>query len=356
MKFVFGGGGTGGHVVPALALADELTARRHACSFIGNDGSVEARLCSANGYHLDIIKVQKLYRSLTRENLLFPYYLARSMFQSVQLLKQIRPEAVICTGGFVAGPVALAASMLKIPLFFHESNSYPGLVTRFMARKITRIYISFASTRNYLPKARLEHLGIPLKKKTPGEFELSRVGLNDSLPTILISGGSQGSVAINNVVDKALPEIIRQGYQLLWQSGATSYEQYATKHQNTPGVYIFAFSPDLPQMQNKAIFAITRAGAMTIAELEQNKVPAILIPLPTAAGNHQYFNAIEQQNKGIAILLPQNLLSPASLLEAIARMQTELSKYKDNLAKLPPNTASTRIVDSILDQLTPLSK
>jgi len=337
--------------VPALALADELQARGHECSFIGNANSVEARLCAANGYHLDIIKVQKLYRSITWDNFLFPYYLARSVFQAVNLLKRLRPQAVICTGGFVAGPVALAASLMKIPLFFHESNSFPGLVTRFMARRITCIYISFASTRRYLPKAHLEHLGIPLKQKVLNRFELSGIGLADNIPTILVSGGSQGSVAINNVIDLALPEIIKQGYQLLWQTGAISFEKYASKHQNTPGVYIFAFSPDLPQMQSKAIFAITRAGAMTIAELEENKVPAILIPLPTAAENHQYYNAREQQEKGVAILLPQNQLTPASLMEAINLLKAELINYRNALGKLPPNTASSRIVDSILDQI-----
>ncbi len=356
MKFIFGGGGTGGHVVPALALADELRKRGHTCSFIGNADSVESRLCATNNYPIAFIKVQKLYRNLSAENLLFPWYLLRSIISSRKIIRQAKPDAVICTGGFVAGPVAIAAAMLHVPLFFHESNSYPGLVTRFMAKHINTIFISFKATQDYLPKASTTLHGIPIKTPDKSDFSLQSLGLNDQMPTILVSGGSQGSLAINKVIDASLPEIIKEGYQLIWQTGKVSFQSFATKHQATKGVYLFAFSPDLPRMLAKATLAITRAGAMTIAELEEYKVPAILIPLPTAAENHQFLNAREQQDKGVAILLPQNALNSSSLLNAIKIMTADQHRYRDKLALIPPNNATINIVDSILDYLKPSHK
>ena len=351
MKFVFGGGGTGGHVVPALALANELQARGHQCSFIGNANSVEQRLCKENGYHIDFIRVQKLYRSLKASNLLFPYYLVRSMLTSVSLLKRIKPHAVICTGGFVSGPVAIATALLRLPLFFHENNSYPGLVTRFMHKRIDTIFTSFPGTQMHLPHAHTECLGIPLLSKPRHEFDMNNIGLDRVLPTILVSGGSQGSMAINSVIDEALPEIIALGFQVIWQTGAYSYQKYALKHSSTPGVHLFAFSPLLPAMMAKAAFAITRAGAMTIAELEQNRIPAIMIPLPTAAENHQYYNAQEQQRKGAALVLPQNRLNKSSLMAAIISMKTESQLMRERMQNLPPNNASREIVNSLLAYL-----
>lgn len=351
MKFIFGGGGTGGHVVPALALADELRLRGHLCSFIGNADSVEARLCADNNYPIAYIKVQKLYRNFSPHNLLFPWYLASSILTARAILKKEQPAAVICTGGFVAGPVAIAASLLHLPLFFHESNSYPGLVTRYLAKRINRIFISFESTRKYLPKADLALYGIPIKIPDGSAYSLTALGLKDEIPTILVSGGSQGSLAINKAIDAALPEILASGYQLLWQTGKTSFQSFAAKHQHTPGVHLFAFSPDLPKMLAKATMAITRAGAMTIAEQEEARVPAILIPLPTAAGNHQFINAQEQQRKGVAIMLPQAILNASTLMKAIREIANNQQQYRDALANIPPNNATTKIVDNILAYL-----
>lgn len=351
MKFVFGGGGTGGHVIPALALADELRSRGHHCSFIGNKDSMEDRLCASNGYPISYIKVQKLYRSLSPENLLFPWYLGSSILKARAVLRHEKPAAVICTGGFVAGPVAIASSILGVPLFFHESNSYPGLVTRYMAKQINRIFISFEATRSYLKNASLALHGIPIKATDNTPYSYESLGLSDNVPTILVSGGSQGALAINKAIDTAVPEILSAGYQLLWQTGKASYQNFASKYQATKEIHIFGFSPDLPRMLAKATLAITRAGAMTIAELEEFKVPAILIPLPTAAENHQFFNAREQQAKGVAILLPQSDLNTNSLMNAIKMIMVDSDKYRHQLSLIPPNRAASTIIDSILAYL-----
>jgi len=350
MKFLFGAGGTGGHVVPALALADQLRSLGHECVFIGNGDSIEQRLCTQNGYKFHAIKVQKLYRSLKPENLLFPYYLGSSIINAGRIIRNEQPKAVICTGGFVSGPVAIAAGMRQVPLFFHESNSYPGLVTRFLQRSISRIYISFESSRNYLRNSDLKKLGIPLKKRDVGDFSLEKIGLKSGVFTILVSGGSQGSLAINLAVEKILPYLEKQGWQLIWQTGSRTYAQFAVYGQKS-GIHLFAFSPELPEMLAKADLAITRAGAMTIAELEETHTPSILIPLPTAAENHQYYNALEQYRKGVALLLQQSELSPESLIKAIETVNQSLAGFRSKLQALPANRAATEIVADLLAYL-----
>lgn len=336
--------------MPALALADQLREKGHECLFIGNPESIEAKLCASSGYRFESIKVQKLYRSLKPENLLFPYYLGSSVIMALRIINRERPDAVICTGGFVSGPVAIAAGMRKVPLFFHESNSYPGLVTRFLQRSISRIYISFEGSRNYLQGANLKKLGIPLKNRSVVDFNLESVGLKNGIFTLLVSGGSQGSLAINQAVEQILPFIIDQGWQLLWQTGNTTYSQFAV-HGGKPGIHLFAFSPELPGMLAKADLAITRAGAMTIAELEETKTPGILIPLPTAAENHQFYNALEQHRKGVALLLQQSELSSESLKKAIETVKQSLENFQEKLQTLPSNNAASDIVTDLLAYL-----
>ena len=348
MRFAFGAGGTGGHIIPALALAEELKKLGHSCFFIGNKGSMEERLASVHGYSFYTIQVQKLYRKFTLQNLLFPFYLFKSFLQSCRLIKDA--DAVISTGGFVAGPVALAALARKVPAFLHESNSYPGLTTRALARWQSRLYISFDDTLKHLKGVKAVNLGIPILRRELSEsFNLAKLGLHPQKPSILISGGSQGSVAINEIIAKSVPAFRDMGFQLIWQTGANSYDQYQREFGDKEGLYLFDFSPHLAEMMYHADLAITRAGALTIAELMAAKLPAILIPLPTSAENHQYYNALAQKNRGLATLIQQKQLSTESLCEAIANKE---NWYKKDAAEhAAENRAAERIVQDILSFL-----
>ena len=345
MKFAFGAGGTGGHIIPAIAMANELSALGHECLFIGNKDSMEERLTTAAGYPFAEIKVQKLYRKFTLNNLMLPIYLAGSIAKSRKLVQDC--DGVITTGGYVAGPVALAAISKKIPCFLHESNSYPGITTKYLAKKLTRIYISFEDSRKYLPLNKLRNYGIPIvQKQEQREYCLADIGLQEGKRTLLITGGSQGSLAINEAIATIVNVLIKQDWQILWQCGSYSYQRFAQLFRDTPGVHVFDFSPDLARMMQKADLAITRAGAMTIAELEAAKLPAILIPLPTAAENHQYYNAQAQKNKGIAEMIEQKELSPQSLLAAISTVDTWFNSTAMNA--IMDNNAAKNIIKDIL--------
>lgn len=347
MNIIFGAGGTGGHIVPALALADHLRSAGHVCRFIGNVGSMEERLSGSDNYPFHPIKVQKLYRKITLSNVLFPFYLYSSIQTCRKILQEQQIHCVIATGGFVAGPVALAAIKEKIPCFLHESNSYPGLTTRYLAKRMKRVYISFEDTRKYLPKSDLKNLGIPIQPKVEDpSFSLKKIGLDVDKKTILISGGSQGSLAINNVVAECVDSLLAEDWQLIWQTGSATYERFASRYVNRKGLYLFDFSPHITQMMRLSQLAITRAGAMTLAELCSNALPAILIPLPTAAENHQYFNAVAQEKLGFAKVVEQLRLNAPNLLNAIRDI--DIPGIHKTMAALPQNKAAENITNDIL--------
>ena len=348
MRFAFGAGGTGGHIIPALAMADELSLQGHECIFIGNKNSMEERLALVHKYRFLTIRVQKLYRNLSPSNLLFPYYLASSILESRKHLSSNKIDGVFTTGGFVAGPVALAAISLKIPCFLHESNSYPGLTTRHLARYLSRLYISFEDTRKYLKKAELRNFGIPILKHVESyAFDLSEIAFKKGKKTLLITGGSQGSLAINNVIASAITVLLEDGWQILWQTGRSSFAEFYPQNKNRESLYIFDFHPRLASMMRISDLAITRAGAMTIAELEDARLPAILIPLPTATDNHQYYNALAQKEKGVAELLVQSEMGAQTLLALVKNLS--LPNMKEKLDTLPENTAVIDITKDILN-------
>ena len=353
LRFVFGCGGTGGHIFPGIAVANEL--RRQNCEilFIGNRGGLEESLVASEGYPFRGIRMRKLYRKVSLDNLLFPVTLVMSVLASRKIMRGYRPHGVVCTGGFVSGPVAIAAVLCKIPLFFHESNSYPGLATRYLSRFARITFTAFFQTASYLKKTRVQRLGIPLPERTTPSPppDLQELGLEPGLPVLLVTGGSQGSQAINNVIDAAMPRLLNMGLQVIWQTGNTGYAVFAKRHANRKGVHVFSFSPQLAEFYRLAKVAVTRAGAMTLAELEANRLPAVLVPLPTAAENHQHFNAQEQQSRGLACLLPQKDLNPDSLIAALNSILQNFAAYQAKL-ELPPNHAAQDIADTILANLS----
>lgn len=353
IRVLFGCGGTGGHIFPAIALAQEFKTLGNEVMFIGNKGGMEEHIVQEEGFPFRAIKVQKLYRKFNPANLLFPFRLASSSLNSRKIIRNFNPDAVICTGGFVSGPVGLASIMLKIPLYLHESNSFPGITTKFLAPHSRITFTVYDKTADYLKKARIKKVGVPLAKKKEQVTlsSLTEIGLNPEKKVILVTGGSQGSQAINFALAETIPQILNRDWQLIWQTGKQGFNEYYNKYSRLSGIYIFDFSPLLSSFYQFATLAITRAGAITLAELEANAVPAILIPLPTASANHQFYNAKEQEEKGVAILLPQSELNADRLLNSIDKILNNYDSYKNKLESLPPNSATQDIIQAILKDL-----
>lgn len=331
MKIIIAAGGTGGHIIPAIAIAEAL--RKEGCEilYIGNKKGMEEELVQARGIPFFAIDVQKLYRSFTFSHVKFPFKLIKSIGLSMKAIREFKPDAFIGTGGFVSGPVGIASMLSGIPIFWQEQNCYPGMTTRFISKFAKRIFIAYDGATKYLPSHKCEITGNPINPSISmdsGKLDFSALGLDPTHKTILVLGGSQGSAALNSVIVESLDELKALQVNLIWQSGKRDYDKLQSLTGNTTGIHIFTFSNEMGKIYNSSDIAIARAGALTLAELESKKIPMILVPLPTAAGNHQYFNAIGQEEKKIAKVIEQSKLNKISLLKSIQEMIDQLDVYK----------------------------
>lgn len=345
LRLVFAGGGTGGHLFPAINLAKSFE-KNQACSitFFGTSYGIEAVKIPELGYRLELLKVKGFQRRFSLQNILFLFFLAESLVKSKKILKKINPHAVIGTGGYVMGPVLKMAIKLGIPTFIQEQNSFPGVTTRLLAKDVDAVFIAYKTAAAFLSdRSRVINAPNPVMNRTSKKLtkDIYRdFGLKNRLPTILIFGGSQGAASINS----AIKAIIEQGkmpekIQLLWQCGETQYAKYnewlkTTAYKN---VTLTAFIEDMWSAYKIAHFCICRAGAMSISELQLAELPSILIPLKSAAGNHQFKNARVMEKMGCARLIEDNGLLAHNLIEQI----TDIMKYPSKIKKMKKNLSKT---------------
>jgi UDP-N-acetylglucosamine--N-acetylmuramyl-(pentapeptide) pyrophosphoryl-undecaprenol N-acetylglucosamine transferase len=314
--FVMTGGGTGGHVVPALAVAEELRRRGHQPSFIGVRHGVEARLVPAAGFPLDWINIRGLQRTgllpMARSLALLPGAIRRSL----ALLRRLAPGAIFSMGGYVAGPVMMAAALARLPMVLMEPNAVPGLVSRRMARRVTRALVSFEETARYFPAGVAEQSGLPVR-----EAFFSLPARPAGAPfTVLVTGGSRGARALNRVVSQCWSSAVR--FRWLVQTGEEDFPALERdfKLHNIEG-RIAPFISDMPALFAEADLVVGRAGAGACAELCAAGKPSILVPFPFAADDHQTANGRALERAGAAVHLPERELSAASLLHMMQTLE-----------------------------------
>lgn len=306
--FIVSGGGTGGHIIPALALSRQLTKSGYTVLFIGNKNGMEEKICLENKIPFYAIDVQKLYRKITLRHILFPLKLIKSVIDCVRIIIKVKPSAFIGTGGFVCGPAGLASVLAGIPLFLQEQNSFPGITTRFLAFFAKKVYLGFPDESGHFNSQKAILSGNPIltdRLKSQDKIDFNLYNLNPDTKKILVIGGSQGSLFINQLIMDNLDQILNSGYELIWQTGKNHLSDIKEKIKDRKGIYCFDFTSEMYKIYNSVDMVIGRAGAIVMAEIETKKLPAILIPLPTAAGNHQYYNALEFQKKGQGLVLEQ---------------------------------------------------
>jgi len=312
-RVLFAGGGTGGHVFPALAIAEALQRAEPDIEirFIGTRGRIEARVVPAHGYAFDAIWIAGFRRRLAIETLLFPVKVIVSMLQSLVVLLRFKPGAVIGTGGYVCGPPVFVATLLGIPTLLQEQNSYPGVTTRLLARRVREVHIAFEATRKFLGRELGVHLsGNPIRATvgTVGRSEsLRRLGLLASRTTILVVGGSQGAASINDAL-LASPDLLgRPDVQVVWLTGASELARVQRRVAALgagEGVHLYGFLEDMPWAYAAADLVVCRAGASTLAEILCAGLPSVLVPYPHAAADHQTLNARTIADAGAAVLIP----------------------------------------------------
>jgi UDP-N-acetylglucosamine--N-acetylmuramyl-(pentapeptide) pyrophosphoryl-undecaprenol N-acetylglucosamine transferase len=318
MRVIVAGGGTGGHVIPALAIAQELKSGYTAeLLFVGTARGMEARLVPAAGFSLELITVGALNRvSLaTRVKTLFD--LPRAISQSAQIIRNFRPDVIVGVGGYASGPAMLAGAMLRVPLLAFEPNVIPGVANRLVARFVKGAAVHFAATQKYFSNAVVT--GVPVRQAF---FNITPRSSQGPL-TLLVFGGSQGAHAINLAVMQALPALLQQvpGVHLIHQTGQNDYE-VANAAAASAGISadVSPFIDDMPGAFARADLLICRSGASTVAEVAAAGKPAIFVPLPTAAADHQRRNAQALADADAAVLLPQADLTPDRLAQVVASL------------------------------------
>jgi len=356
VRALFAGGGTGGHLFPAIALAQEMTAIDHDCriEFVGTRYGIEYRMKDNLGYPLHTIAIRGLARKLSFSLVMFPLRLAVAVIQSLRICSRFKPDVVVGTGGYVAGPVIIAAALKGIPRVLQEQNSYPGLVTRKLAAKTNIIFTAYKKAEDYLPAGvTFKRLGNPIRRSvTQGDrtAALKKFGLRSDRKTILILGGSQGAHRINEAVLKSLNRLDDK-LQLLWQCGKRDYKDVAARLNKKDFVIsLFPFSNDMDAVYAATDLAVARAGALTIAELTACGIPSILIPYPYATADHQTHNAAEVASAGAAEMVSDSELDKLELLKIAVDIahSDRLDSMREKAAALGKPEAASEIAREIL--------
>jgi UDP-N-acetylglucosamine--N-acetylmuramyl-(pentapeptide) pyrophosphoryl-undecaprenol N-acetylglucosamine transferase len=361
-RVVFAGGGTGGHLYPAIALAEAFQKRdiKFSCVFIGTTYGIEARVVPQLGYSLHLIWMRGLLRKLTLENLLFPLRLLVSAIQCARLFGKFKPHVIIGTGGYVSGPALMAASWRKIPHVVQEQNSFPGLATRKSSKKAAAIFLTFEESRKFFPNsANVRVVGNPVRgslQKASREGAIREWNLSAKATTLFVFGGSQGARRINQIMLEILPKLSEiKSLQILWATGPASFDEIKNQCKDYSAVRVVAYIEKMSLAYAAADFVICRSGASTLAELALCGLPSILIPFPFATADHQTFNAAAVEKAGAAILIHEKDLKADLLREKIHELM-DSPRQRKKMAAAAKSLAKPRAADDIVDFCLSLPK
>lgn len=355
-RFIISGGGTGGHIFPAIAIADELKRRLPDAEilFVGAKDRMEMQKVPQAGYPIEGLWISGLQRKLSWQNLLFPLKFISSLLKSRSIIKHFKPDAVIGTGGFASGAVVKVAGQMGIPTFIQEQNSYAGITNKMLAKNAHKICVAYDAMEQFFPKEKIVKTGNPIRDGLLNIAQyrsegLSYFHLDSQRKTLLVLGGSLGARRINQLIEQQLPLFEQLGVQVLWQCGKLYYEEY--KKYNSEQVRVLAFIDRMELAYAAADVIISRAGASSVSELCVVGKPVIFIPSPNVAEDHQTKNARAIADKQAAILLRESELNEQfantfSKLIADEAQQEALSAHIKALAQ--PN-ATKDIVNLILN-------
>jgi len=341
MRAILAGGGTGGHVIPALAIAQQLQ-KDYAAEvlFIGTARGIENRLVPAAGFDLRLVQVGALNRVSLTTRLKTIFDLPRAVWDSSRILSQFRPDIVIGVGGYASGPAMLAAILRRIPTLVFEPNFVPGFANRLVAPLVSGAAVHFAETGRYFRHC--EVAGVPVREAF---FQISEEH-PDHTKTLLVFGGSQGAHAINQVVMDSVPSLRQRvpGIHIVHQTGERDYNDAQAAYAKLGDlVEAHRFIDDMPGAFARADLLVCRSGASTVAEVTAAGKPAVFVPFPRAADDHQKRNAEALERAGAAVMLEESKLTSESLVDAISKLFTDpsrLEKMGDAARKLShPNAA-----------------
>ncbi len=357
MKLIISGGGTGGHIFPAVAIANEVR-RRHPEAdilFVGANGRMEMTRVPEAGYRIVGLDIAGLQRSFTPKNLLFPIRVMRAVRKAGKIIEDFRPDAVVGVGGYASAPVLLAATSRSIPALIQEQNSYAGLVNKLLARRVQRICVAYEGMEKFFPADRLVLTGNPVRTEiADGQRAEARAffGLDEARPVLLVIGGSLGARTLNHATAAALPRLQAAGVQLLWQTGKLYFPE--ARQQTAPfaaaGLQALEFIRRMDLAYAAADVVVSRAGALSVSELCLTGKPSILVPSPNVAEDHQTKNALALSTKDAALLVRDAQAGAMLYDQALMLLQDpeRQQQLTANIRALARPQATTTIVDELL--------
>lgn len=360
LRVIVSGGGTGGHIFPAIAIADELKRVRPDTEFlfVGAKGKMEMEKVPKAGYEIRGLWISGLQRKLTLDNLSFPFKLISSVWESRRILKEFKPDVVIGTGGYAGGPVLYAAAKRGIPTLIQEPNAFAGLANKWLGKHVDKVCVAFAGMDRFFPAGKLVITGNPVREtllNRSKDLATSREGTHGERQVFLM-GGSGGAKSLNEALRlnteaiKARPQV-----QWLWQCGKNYLDSYKIcETAQLPNVEIAAFIDDMAAAYAKADVVIGRAGSTTIAEVQFLGKPTILVPSPWVTEDHQTSNAKALTKENAAILIPDNEVNDRLVADALALLDDsdKTKKLKNNIQAMAQVGAVKRIVEEVFNLIT----
>lgn len=354
-KIILSGGGTGGHIYPAIAIANELKTRFPDAEFlfVGAKDRMEMEKVPQAGYDIHGLWISGIQRQLTLKNLSFPFKVINSLWKARKIVKAFKPDVAIGTGGFASGPLLQVAASNNIPTLIQEQNSYPGITNKLLAKKAKKICVAYDGLERFFPKDKIIKTGNPVRQ---GLLDVDSktveaknfFDLKHGKYTLLVIGGSLGARRINQLIEKELDFFDTKNVQIIWQCGKLYYQQYKI-YNNTKNVQVYEFLNNMDFAYAAADIVISRAGASSVSELCIVGKPVIFIPSPNVAEDHQTKNAMAVVNKKAAMIIKEEDLdadfeNKFSLLLASAEKQNELG---ENIKKLALVNATKDIADEV---------
>jgi UDP-N-acetylglucosamine--N-acetylmuramyl-(pentapeptide) pyrophosphoryl-undecaprenol N-acetylglucosamine transferase len=356
LKFILSGGGTGGHIYPAIAIANELKLRFPDCEilFVGAKNKMEMQKVPQAGYKIIGLWIAGIQRKLTIDNLLFPVKLISSLLKARTIIRDFKPNIVIGTGGFASGPLLRVAAIAGVPTVIQEQNSYPGITNKWLSRKANKICVAYENLEQFFPKNKIIMTGNPVRQdliniKGKRKEAIDYFKLSEDKKTVLILGGSLGARRINQLIAKELVSFSSQEVQIIWQCGKLYFEEY--KHFNdNKNVQVLAFIDRMDLVYAAADIVISRSGASSVSELCIVGKPVIFIPSPNVAEDHQTKNAKSIVNKNGALMIKEIELDTQfnTVFNNLLTNQNLQNELSENILKLAKTNATKDIVDEII--------
>ena len=363
IKVIISGGGTGGHIFPALAIANEIKNRFPGADilFVGAKGRMEMEKVPANGYPIEGLWISGINRKKLWKNVAFPFKLLSSLSKAKRIIRRFQPDFVVGTGGFASGPVLYAAQKKGIPTFIQEQNSYPGITNKLLAKKADRIYTAYDNLERFFDAGKIVKTGNPVRKElykieVDKQAALQKFGLQTGKKTILSIGGSLGAHPVNEAIKSIVNQIKAHDYQLIWQTGKNDFNNY--DKYNSEYIKVLPFIVNMQDAYAATDLIISRAGAGTISELSIVGKPVILVPSPYVAEDHQTKNAQALVDKKAAIMIKENQLKSDlwKQIQMVFSTDETAEGLRKNIKKMAMPDATKTIVDDILNYINSIKR